>query len=478
MPSHLHWTLLLSSLLGGASAAGLYTKSSPVLQVDAKDYHSLIAKSNHTSIVEFYAPWCGHCQNLKPAYEKAAKSLEGLANVAAVNCDDDDNKPFCGQMGVQGFPTLKIVVPGKKPGKPRVEDYQGQRSAKAIVDAVVDRIPNHVKRVTDKDYESWVLEDDESPKAILFTEKGTTSGLLRSLAIDFLGGIKFAQVRSKESETVDKFGITSFPTLVLLPSGNDAEPIVFEGEMKKAPMLEFLSQAAQPNPDPRKNKAVSSQKKKTASSPTKKFQDAPTESPGPEVEVSPEEKPVAVPIKVPSVDQLSTPEDLQAICLTSKSGTCILTLLPETESPDSELPAPAKEALSAVSELSHKLTGHHLPFYSVPAINSHSKILRNELGLSEATEIIAVNGRRGWWRQFPSASSSDDKTEFSLHSVESWVDAIRLGEGSKTKLPDGVVLVSDEKNEEKEAEAEIEVETPVEETGENGDTKEVPHDEL
>ena len=69
---------------------------------------------------------------MQPAYEKAAKSLTGLAKVAAVNCDDESNKPFCGRMGVQGFPTLKIVKPGKKPGKPIVEDYQGARSAKAI----------------------------------------------------------------------------------------------------------------------------------------------------------------------------------------------------------------------------------------------------------------------------------------------------------------------------------------------------------
>jgi protein disulfide-isomerase A6 len=385
-------------------------------------------------------------------------------------------------MGVQGFPTLKIVVPGNKPGKPRVEDYQGQRSAKAIVDAVVDRIPNHVKRVTDKDYEGWVSAD-ESPKAILFTEKGTTGALLRSLAVDFLGGIKFAQIRSKESETVEKFGITFFPALVLLPSGDDAESVVYEGEMKKPSMLEFLSQAAQPNPDPRKKKAVSSQKKKSASSstPTNDFKDTPTESPGPEVEVPLEERPVTVPVKAPKVNQLSTPEDLEAVCLNSKSGTCILTLLPETESPDSELPAPAKEALSAISDLSHKLTSHHLPFYSVPAINSHSKILRSELGLSEATEIIAINGRRGWWRQFPSASSDEDKDEFSLHSVEGWVDAIRLGDGSKNKLPEGVI--AEEKKEEPEAEVEAEVEVqveaevPVEETEED-EAKEVPHDEL
>ena len=86
------------------------------------------------------------------------------------------------------------------------------------------------------------------------------------------------------------------------------------------------------------------------------------------------------------------------------------------------------------------------------------------MGLSEtsATEIIAVNGRRGWWRHY----SSDDG--FSLHSVESWIDAIRLGEGSKSKLPEGVIKLEEKQGEEK-------VEEPEEE---NVEEKEVPHDEL
>jgi protein disulfide-isomerase A6 len=381
-----------------------------------------------------------------------------LAKVAAVNCDEDENKPLCEQMGVQGFPTLKIVVPGKKPGKPRVEDYQGQRSAKAIVDAVVDKIPNHVKKLTDKDFDSWTTAD-ESPKAILFTEKGTTSALLRSLAIDFLGVLNLGQVRSKESEAVEKLGITSFPTLVLLPGG-EADPITYEGEMKKKPMLEFLSQAAQPNPDP----APSSLKKKKAkgsSKSTGKDSSQQTESPKPNVEVPEEEKPVAVPVKVPEVRELSTPEDLESACLTPKSGTCILALLPETQSPDSELPDGAKEALATVSELSHKLAAHRLPFYTVPSINSYSKVLRSQLGLLEesATELIAVNGRRGWWRHY----TQTEKDGFAFHAVESWVDGIRLGEGTKAKLPEGVVIEDKQQDSEDETLAE---------------EKEANHDEL
>ena len=153
-------------------------------------------------------------------------------------------------MGVKGFPTLKIVRPGKKTGKPVVDDYQGPRTATGIVEAVVDKMNNHVKRVTDKDMAGFLGEKNESAKALLFTEKGSTSALLKGIAIDFLDVVEVAQVRSKEAESVAMFGVTSFPTLILLPGG-EKEGIVVEGEMKKAAIVEFLSQAGSLTPAPR-----------------------------------------------------------------------------------------------------------------------------------------------------------------------------------------------------------------------------------
>lgn len=402
-----------------------------------------------------------------------------MAKVAAVNCDDDANKPFCGRMGVQGFPTLKIVVPSKKPGKPRVEDYQGPRSAKAIVDAVVERIPNHVKKVTDKDLDDWLSEDKEGPKAILFTEKGTTSALLRSLAIDFLGSIKFGQIRNKESGAVDKFGIKKFPTFVLIP-GAEKEHIVYDGELKKKPMVEFLSQVAKPNPDPAPEDTTSKAKAKASSSSSSKSKNSsksssaatssivledeaenlkPTESPDPRIvpDDAKESKPAEVPIEIPPLDILSTSESLDSACLTPKSGTCVLALLPAPESPDAELPAPAKEALASLSEVAHKLSRRQgknkkiFPFYNVPATNPGAKTLRDALGLSsgngDGVEIIALNGRRGWWKRYEAAESG----EFGLTKVEAWVDTVRLGEGRKEKLPEGVIISEAEEQPEKEA---------------------------
>ncbi|KAI9372782.1 putative disulfide isomerase [Aspergillus egyptiacus] len=434
--------LLLASLLAAlpVNADGLYTKKSPVLQVNQKSYSQLIANSNYTSIVEFYAPWCGHCQNLKPAYEKAAKNLEGLAKVAAVNCDDDANKPFCGQMGIQGFPTLKIVIPSKKPGKPRVEDYQGPRTAKGIVDSVVDRIPNHVKRLSDKNMDEWLSEDEQSPKVILFTEKGTTSALIRALAIDFLGSIKVAQIRNKESNTVEKFGITEFPTLVLLPR-NGEEHIIYDGELKKGPIVEFLSQVASPNPDPApapanaKRPSDSEQKPKPAGD---SDSDETTDERKPST-------PVPTPTPAPALEILTTAETLETACLAPKSGTCVLALVPESGD-GAELPGPAKEALDSLAEVAHK---HALrktklfPLYSIPPSNTVTATLRAQLGLPsnpQSVEIVALNARRGWWRQYDSLDNAD----YGSVRVEAWIDAIRLGEGSRNKLPKGIVVSKDE----------------------------------
>lgn len=354
-------------------------------------------------------------------------------------------------MGVQGFPTLKIVTPSKKPGKPRVEDYQGARSAKAIVDAVVDRIPNHVKRATDKDLDKWLAQNEERPKAVLFTDKGATSALIRALAIDFLGAMDVAQVRDNESASMEKFGVSEFPTLVVIPGG-DAEHQLYEGELKKQPINEFLSQFATPNPDATGKAASStSSKSKPKSKPSKpsKPTSVPEEDATADSEDTPEAKPAQVPIPVPPVPTLATPESLESACLAPKSGTCVLALLPAQSKPDSTLPQTATNALGSLAEIAHKHAqrGTHLfPVYAVPEINSGSGALRNALGLedSQKVEVIAVNARRGWWRRYGNAE------DFGVNAVEGWVDAIRLGEGAKEKLPEGIVGEAEKAKEEAE----------------------------
>ncbi|KAG5938610.1 hypothetical protein E4U59_003679 [Claviceps monticola] len=449
----------------------MYTKSSPVLQLNAKTYNSLIAQSNHTSIVEFYAPWCGHCKNLKPAYEKTAKNLDGLAKVAAVDCDDEMNKQFCGAMGVKGFPTLKIVRPGKKAGsKPMVEDYQGARTASAMTEAVVSKINNHVTRVTDKDLDTFLAGN--KPKAILFTEKGTTSALLRSLAIDFLDVITVGQVRDKEVKTVEKFGIQQYPALVLIPAG-DKEPITYDGELKKKSVVDFLQQVGQPNPDPApakaKSKAKNDKKKESktkADAKPKPKQDTDTSS-----ESTTTETPASAP-NVVAISIVTTKEMLAQKCLHSKANTCILAFVPAA-SDSSQDGAKVSESLSRLNTKYIHGNRQLFSFLAVPIDIEGVDAVRKTLGITGDVELVAVNARRGWWRHY--------QGDFGNESVEAWIDAIRMGEGSKSKLPKEIIV--QDAPEQASASTENTAETPektpkVETDKQTTEEEDVKHEEL
>lgn len=433
--------------------------------------------------MEFYAPWCGHCQNLKPAYEKAAKSLAGLAKVAAIDCDDESNKPFCGQMGIQGFPTLKIVKPGSKPGRPVVEDYQGPRSAKGIVEAVKDKIPNHVKKLQGEALDEWLGLTTPPAKAVVFTDKGTTSPLVKSLAIDFLGTIAFAQVRDKA--TAEKHDISKFPSVLLIPSPG-ATPLPYNGEINKDSLVSFFSQIALPNPDPAPKDAKSAKsaskkpKSKPSSSASAAFsraseahkssdfeehlagsstiildENSPTESPLPIVET--EEKPMVVPDVIPPIPTLSTPGEVDAACMMPKSGNCILVLLPRAEETPSE---PAMLALTGFAEIADKYNKRRagvIPMYAVPAENQAASRIRNDLGLGleDKMEIIATNMKRGWWRHYEGSS-------YGVLDLENYIDAIKLGEGSRSQLPAEFRTSTDDE--------------PAEESTESAETMESPED--
>ena len=84
----------------------LYSSKSLVKTVDTAEFKKLSA-SKSLLLVELFAPWCGHCRNLVPEMEKAAKALDGIVPVLAI--DADEHKDLAQQFKVQGFPTILLL---------------------------------------------------------------------------------------------------------------------------------------------------------------------------------------------------------------------------------------------------------------------------------------------------------------------------------------------------------------------------------
>uniref|UniRef100_A0A8D3DY99 Protein disulfide-isomerase n=1 Tax=Scophthalmus maximus TaxID=52904 RepID=A0A8D3DY99_SCOMX len=172
-----------------AALAGC-TRASDVLEYTDDDFESKIGVHD-LILVEFFAPWCGHCKRLAPEYEAAATRLKGIVPIAKVDCTSSSN--VCSKYGVSGYPTLKIFRDGEDSGP-----YDGPRTADGIVSFLKKQAgPASVELKAEADFDKYVAEQDASVVGFFAPDESTSQAEFLKAASALRDNYRFAHTNSE-----------------------------------------------------------------------------------------------------------------------------------------------------------------------------------------------------------------------------------------------------------------------------------------
>jgi len=416
-------SLVGTALLSSCLAADYFGEDSASVEIlTTGDFEAKVLESSDLWLVEFFAPWCGHCQKLAPEWLDAAKRLKSDARLGAVDCTEDD-KELCGKYGVKGFPTIKVFGADKK----NPTAYESGRDADSIEAFVKNEaskgsegtassklvpVINYVKM-----HEFLHELKPKLPKVLLFANDKGVPSWFKMAASGFKRTTEEEVNQYKQGKVVEKKKVKkTAPTIVFGVAnttdakisskfGVDEPPTVFicfgthytsyDGKFSKAELVEFLEEY------------VDMEVPKPEDLPEGEWSALPR---------FPEQSTPKVQKKKKSLTQLDS-DNLYTTCL---KGTACLLLLGGGGDADAA-------AVTILDGLSSKYRNDKFNFAQVDG--SVQKDFAGALGATELPALVAIKGKREKRMRYARFEGA-----MTASASESWMDRILGGDARFTTL--------------------------------------------
>ncbi|CEL59489.1 prolyl 4-hydroxylase, beta polypeptide [Rhizoctonia solani AG-1 IB] len=195
----------LSTIFGSVLVLGAtFVAASDVLDLNDSSFKTTV-DDEKLILVEFFAPWCGHCKALAPQYEEAATTLKA-AGIKLAKVDCTENSDLCQAHGVGGYPTLKVFRNGT------ATEYSGPRKADGIISYMKKQALPALNTVTGESHSKFTKDDKIVVVAYVDSDSDKLAKAIQSAAEghrdDYLFGL------TTDAAAIKEAGVTP-PALVV-----------------------------------------------------------------------------------------------------------------------------------------------------------------------------------------------------------------------------------------------------------------------
>uniref|UniRef100_A0A4W4EIU8 Protein disulfide-isomerase n=1 Tax=Electrophorus electricus TaxID=8005 RepID=A0A4W4EIU8_ELEEL len=225
--------LLLCALVAANRAALPLEEEEDVLVLKKTNFEEAL-EAHPNILVEFYAPWCGHCKALAPEYAKAAGMLKADgSDIRLAKVDATEETELAQEFGVRGYPTIKFFKGGDKSSP---KEYTAGRQADDIVNWLKKRTGPAAPTLKDVAQAESLIADNEVAVIGFFKDVESEGAKAYIKAAEAVDDVPFGI--TSDDAIFSKFEVTK--DAVVLFKKFDEGRNVYDGEITKEDLLHYI----------------------------------------------------------------------------------------------------------------------------------------------------------------------------------------------------------------------------------------------